>query len=102
MNSDFLVVGAGVAGASVGAFLSDYGKALILEGEERPGYHITGRSAAFFTTNYGNSTIRGLTEASRSLWAPLGLANLVQWVFVQLHLRQHGIHYRKLSVSFCS
>ena len=47
MNSDFLVVGVGMASASVGALLSDYGKVLILEGEERPGYHTTGRSAAF-------------------------------------------------------
>jgi len=65
MDSDFLVIGAGMAGASVGASLSNFGKVLILEREERPGYHTTGRSAAFFTTNYGNSTIRGLTEASR-------------------------------------
>ena len=47
MNSDFLVVGAGIAGASGGALLSDYGKVLIMEGEERSGYHPTGRSAAF-------------------------------------------------------
>ena len=58
MNSDVLVIGAGMAGASVGALLSDYGKVLILEGEERPGHYTTGRSAAFFTTNYGNPTIR--------------------------------------------
>ena len=65
MNPDFLVVGAGVAGASVSASLSEHGDVVLLEREERAGYHTTGRSAAFFTTNYGNSTIRRLTEASR-------------------------------------
>ena len=48
MNSDFLVIGAGMVGASVGASLSDFGKVLILDREERPCYHTTGRSAAFF------------------------------------------------------
>ncbi|MBT05387.1 MAG: FAD-dependent oxidoreductase [Rhodospirillaceae bacterium] len=65
MNPDFLVVGAGVAGASVSALLSEHGDVVLLEREELAGYHTTGRSAAFFTTNYGNSTIRRLTEASR-------------------------------------
>ena len=51
MNSDFLVVGAGVAGASVSAALSEHGDVVLLEREERAGYHTTGRSAAFFTTN---------------------------------------------------
>ena len=77
VNPDFLVVGAGVAGASVGAALSEHGEVVILEREERAGYHTTGRSAAFFTTNYGNTTIRRLTEASRSFfeYPPEGFSN---------------------------
>ena len=46
---DFLIVGGGIAGASVGFWLSRYGSVLLLEREEHPGYHSTGRSAALPT-----------------------------------------------------
>ena len=77
MISDFVVIGAGIAGASVAARLSESGQVVLLEREERPGYHTTGRSAAFFTVNYGNQVIRGLTTASRHffLHPPEGFAN---------------------------
>ncbi|MGL4490312.1 MAG: FAD-dependent oxidoreductase, partial [Rhizobiaceae bacterium] len=42
---DIIVVGAGIAGASVAAYLSATRKVAILEMEDRPGYHTTGRSA---------------------------------------------------------
>ena len=45
--------------------LSDHGKVIVIEKEAHLGYHTTGRSAAFFTENYGNKTIRALTKASR-------------------------------------
>lgn len=68
---DFLVVGAGVAGAAAGYFLSEYGHVTLLEMESAPGYHSTGRSAALFSEYYGNSTVRALTAASRAfLTAP--------------------------------
>ncbi|MDP6353369.1 MAG: FAD-binding oxidoreductase [Alphaproteobacteria bacterium] len=66
MNCEFLVVGAGIAGASAGYELSRHGSVVLLEREDRPAYHSTGRSAAFFTVNYGNRVIRALTEASRA------------------------------------
>ena len=63
---DFLVIGGGIAGASVAANLSLNGTVTIFEAEEHPGYHSTGRSAALFSEIYGNQVIRALTRASRS------------------------------------
>lgn len=67
MQQDFeiIVVGAGIAGASVAAHLSETHNVAILEMEERPGYHTTGRSAAAFEPNYGPPSIRALTRAAR-------------------------------------
>src|SRR5262245_57741222 len=62
---DFLVIGAGIAGASVAYELANHGHVVLLERESLPGYHSTGRSAAVLTENYGNSIIRRLTVASR-------------------------------------
>jgi D-arginine dehydrogenase len=61
---DFIVIGGGIAGVSAAAELARSGRVLLLEREERLAYHTTGRSAAFYTINYGNATIRGLTAAS--------------------------------------
>jgi D-arginine dehydrogenase len=62
---DFLVIGAGIAGASASYELAAHGRVILLERESMPGYHSTGRSAAVFTENYGNQIIRLLTIASR-------------------------------------
>jgi D-arginine dehydrogenase len=64
MEVDFLVLGAGMAGAAAGYFLADQGTVVILEREESAGYHTTGRSAALYTETYGNAAIRALTVAS--------------------------------------
>ena len=61
---DIIVIGAGIAGASVAAHLAQTRKVLILEMEDRPGYHTTGRSAAAFEPNYGPAPIRALARAS--------------------------------------
>ena len=59
------VIGAGIAGASVAAELAALGAhVLLLEREDQPGYHTTGRSAALFTVAYGPSVIRALSRAS--------------------------------------
>jgi D-arginine dehydrogenase len=61
---DCIVIGAGIAGASVAAELSAQCKVLLLERESQPGYHTTGRSAALYTQAYGPPIIRALTRAS--------------------------------------
>lgn len=62
---DFLVVGAGMAGASVGAELALKASVLVIEQESQPGYHATGRSAAVFSETYGPPQIQALSSASR-------------------------------------
>ncbi len=62
---DVVVVGGGIAGTSVAAELSAECSVLLLEMEERLGYHATGRSAALFILSYGNDDVRALTRASR-------------------------------------
>ena len=44
MTYDFIVVGAGIAGASLAYELSAGGSVCLIEAESRPGYHATGRS----------------------------------------------------------
>ncbi|WP_447763813.1 NAD(P)/FAD-dependent oxidoreductase [Sphingopyxis panaciterrae] len=65
---EVVVVGAGIAGAGVAADLSDSHRVLLLEQEERPGMHATGRSAALHLEIYGNPLIRALTQASRDFF----------------------------------
>lgn len=67
-SADVLIVGAGIAGASLGFQLAGRCKVIILESESQPGYHATGRSAALFTTTYGQPIIRALTLASRAFF----------------------------------
>jgi D-arginine dehydrogenase len=61
---DFAIVGAGIAGASLAAGLAGRGRVVVLEAEDRPGYHATGRSAAFWTESYGGPLVLPLTVAS--------------------------------------
>lgn len=65
-QADFIVVGAGIAAASVGYWLAPHGRVLLLERESQPGYHSTGRSAALFMESYGTPQVRALTMASRA------------------------------------
>ncbi len=62
---DFIIVGAGMAGASCAFFLSGKGSVLMLEMESQPGYHTTGRSAALFAPSYGNAQIRALSAGGQ-------------------------------------
>jgi D-arginine dehydrogenase len=68
MTHDFIIVGAGMAGASLAYELAATGKLCLVEGEDRPGFHATGRSAALFAPSYGGSAIRAITRASRGFF----------------------------------
>jgi len=63
---DYIVLGAGMAGASIAAELSSSARVLLVEMESQAGRHTTGRSAAMFFESYGNQVVRGLTRASRT------------------------------------
>ncbi|MDV3455575.1 FAD-binding oxidoreductase [Sphingomonas sp. HF-S4] len=61
---DIAIVGAGIAGASLAAEVAPHARVLLLEAEDRPGYHATGRSAAFWSETYGGPGVQPLTTAS--------------------------------------
>lgn len=63
---DVLIVGAGIAGASLAAALAPHRQVMLIEGEDAPGYHATGRSAAFWHETYGGPYIQPLSTASFS------------------------------------
>lgn len=65
-HADVIILGAGMAGASLAAELSAQRKVILIELEEQPGRHATGRSAAMFFESYGNATVCALTRASRA------------------------------------
>lgn len=70
-SSDILMIGAGIAGASAAAELSSTHRVTLIERENAPGYHSTGRSAALFSEIYGGAAVRALSRASRDfLFAP--------------------------------
>lgn len=64
-STDTLVIGGGIAGVSVGYFLTEAGcRVLLMEAEEGLAYHTTGRSAAMLYRSYGIPAVQSLTEAS--------------------------------------
>src|SRR6185369_13360548 len=64
---DVIIVGGGIAGASLGAEISGKRRTLIIEAEDQCGYHTTGRSAAFWLAHYGGPEVMPLTLASGPL-----------------------------------
>ncbi len=66
---DVLIVGGGIAGASLGAEIAPTRTVLLIEGESHCGVHSTGRSAAFWLESYGGPVVARLSAASRPLLA---------------------------------
>jgi len=68
-HSDILIIGGGIAGMSAAFFLAKAGKSVtVLEREDQPGYHSTGRSAALYSETYGPKIIRKMSTASRAFF----------------------------------
>ena len=78
---DIAIVGAGIAGASLAAAIGSARRVVLLEAEDTPGYHATGRSAAFWEQTYGGPVVAPLTIASGPSLRELGV------------LRQRGALY---------
>jgi D-arginine dehydrogenase len=83
MQVDIVIVGAGIAGASLAWNLLNSWpniakpSVLIVERETAPGFHSTGRSAALFMESYGPPQARALTRASRDFYekTPIGFCS---------------------------
>jgi D-arginine dehydrogenase len=65
---DFLVIGSGIAGASIASELAAHAAVIVAEREDTHGYHTSGRSAAMYIESYGNEPVRRLTAASRAFF----------------------------------
>ena len=66
---DIVIIGGGIAGASLGAEVAHKRRTLIVEAEPYCGYHSTGRSAAFWLESYGGPKVALLSAASRAFLA---------------------------------
>jgi D-arginine dehydrogenase len=67
-DCDVLIVGGGIAGASLGARLAGDMRVILIEAEDLCGRHSTGRSAAFWEASLGAGPARRLSFASRPMF----------------------------------
>ncbi len=68
MTPRVAIIGAGIAGAGIAYFLRGRAEITLIEAEAQPGYHTTGRSAAFYAETYGGPAIQPLTTASKEFF----------------------------------
>ncbi len=77
---DVAVIGAGIAGASAAWACAGHGRVILLEREDQPGFHSTGRSASSFSLASFAELVRRLSAVSLPFleaappgfaWAPL-------------------------------
>ena len=72
IECDVLIVGGGIAGASLGAELAGQSQVVLIDAESHCGYHSTGRSAAFWLESYGGPVVAELSKASHQFLADGG------------------------------
>jgi D-arginine dehydrogenase len=65
---DVIILGAGMAGVSLAGRLAGRARIAVLEVEDQPARHTTGRSAAMYTPGYGNAVIQALTRAGKAFF----------------------------------
>lgn len=70
-STDILIIGCGIAGASLAYALTRAGATdlLVVESEKTGSYHSSGRSAAMYMAGYGNDVVRALTRQSMPFFA---------------------------------
>lgn len=80
-SCDYLIVGGGIAGASLAYELAPRGAVLMIEAEDIAGYHTTGRSAAMYLDFYGGQMVQPLTLASHDFFAapPADISDVPLW-----------------------
>lgn len=73
-----VVIGAGIAGATLAGQLARHRRVALLEMEDAPGFHSTGRSAALWLQNYGPADVRAFSRLSRPFFEapPPGFATV--------------------------
>ena len=64
MDTDFLIIGGGIAGISAAARLAELGSVVLLEAEGTLAHHASGRSAAMYEPHYGAAPVVALSLAS--------------------------------------
>ena len=64
MQTDFLIIGGGIAGLSAAARLAAFGSVTLLEAEQNLAHHASGRSAALYEPHYGLPAVVELSLAS--------------------------------------
>ena len=67
-SADIIVIGAGIAGVSAAAEMAADEKVIMLDMEQQPGYHSSGRSAAYYATSYGKPLVQDITRSCESFF----------------------------------
>lgn len=106
ISTDIAIVGAGMAGASLAAAIGGRARTLLIEAESQPGFHATGRSAAFWSESYGGPFVQPLTTASgpwlaeRGFLRPRGCVHVAtadgQLEDLRAELARGGVAWRPL------
>jgi D-arginine dehydrogenase len=76
-DTDICIIGGGIVGFAAAWFLSPQSRLVVVEQEDAPGRHASGRSAAMFMGTYGGDAARRLAVASKPFFdaPPQGFAD---------------------------